>query len=174
MKPLIPFTVTVLVIVTGTAIYIGSDLYKLGRLPFLYSPIQTFCHNMIADRLKSPSSLKIITSNQFETALDFEESKKAFKEVNGALDDSSPQLALFERFIWPEVLKGERHGPMKYQLLVEYDAANGFGSIIRGGAVCEMYVENDNYPSPIHMDLYMKLNGKTGYDWKIKIIKSLN
>jgi hypothetical protein len=160
--------VAVTIPIVGTGGYIIYDLYNLGQLGFAYSPFQGACHEAIKLRLNSPSSFKIISSDQSNRLLSLEESRSAvLKNENNDLHSSVYKFRIkMLEDSWKDVLNGKESHPIEVRVVVDYEALNGFGGISRGLDECTIQSLDGKMPSGLSLEAkYVHVNGTSYLAW---------
>jgi len=154
----------------GAGAYIGNDMYQEGRLPFLPSPIQKACQDAIALRLKSPSSMAIVTLDQAITPLGYEEAKARIeRRYKSPSFLALKKAALHDLEIdWPAIQSGQKPRPALWSVSIEYDALNGFGVPLRRRERCEWLELDGKAPSGLDLDKQLvDVGGKNYFGWAV-------
>jgi len=121
------------------------------------------CETVLAKRLRSPSSYQRIEVTKGDQALTPQEFKvlrideidaprnAAYRDVNTrTLDQQMAELA------------SSKIAPMKFVRFISYDAANGYGALVRSTAECD-YLSAD--ASLSHISEYdVRVDGKTEFE----------
>lgn len=144
------------VIVFGAA----AITYELTREPPLYSA----CEEVLKDRLRAPSTYKRVSIYSRTETVDGDELVEpipagATKEMRDVMESRN------------SLYSGRR--VTKYTVAIEYDAANGYGTPLRGTALCEDHsfgtTNIDDYNPGF---LNPKVDGYSKIDWITKSLKN--
>ena len=129
------------------------------------------CANTLKDRLKSPSSFKIIDFTDVSEPIVFEDEEA--EVIQGKLDDLAGDES--KEAQWEETklrlrldaIRREEPNGMLYKGYLTYDAANSFGTALRNTAFCE-YESLDGRISDFAVDMSIKADGYNSTDWILK------
>ncbi|MBC7280011.1 hypothetical protein [Hoeflea sp.] len=148
------------IVVVAAGLSAGAALAYFGVIdnplePALYAK----CEDVLKRRLKSPSSYKRVKMWPSEKSLSAEQ----YAVEKPDMADSSyglKKLADIESGALKPVLR---------QVLIEYDAQNGFGAAIRGAAKCSYVADSSNDRI---LGIMVRINGKTHTDWLVESIRN--
>lgn len=115
------------------------------------------CEKALKETLISPSSYKRISTVSAKEPMSVDDYFK-----------TQPERSENVRAL----LKSANSTAWRYSLLVEYDASNSMGVLLRSKAVCTDEVLGDQPPTDNEM--IVKVNGKTTTDRIVEQVKSLN
>lgn len=139
--------------------------------PFTKSNEERFqeaCEVVLLDRLKSPSSYRFVSLTEVRvkpaTKAEFygwQTTQEEFEYFAKVRRDT--RLAKMHK--WQEELFALK--PNIVLAYLEYDAANSYGTLIRGVVECSMITRNDAYePSP-RDEKIMRVDGKSQFSWAL-------
>lgn len=135
------------------------------------------CQDAVRKRLKSPASFQLarltnvsvpITYSDHEKAVINARAKKLHDRRDAGTITSKEETELLSLVLKKDgILKTESgQGPWLLSAIVEYDAQNGFGALIRGIATCEYEASHGKFNEFADEDEIM-VDGKTYTDWLI-------
>lgn len=105
-----------------------------GERPFR-TPMRLACEKVIVERLRSPSSYRLIDYRETVRSMPHDEARDFVLDELNRLDLLEGNVtARIEK--WLKTAE-ENGGYRRWRAVASYDAANGFGSIIRGTSTCD-------------------------------------
>lgn len=158
-------------ILVGAGAYVGFDLYRIGHLPFVPSPLQRACVDLLEDRLKAPSTLKIIEVNHYIKPMSIEEAESQLRQDSSGTE--SDAVLQFELTLLKDKFKDESQRPLLYEVFLTTDADNSFGTPLRSVSHCTLAQTNGSYPSSFDLQFKMKLDGFDRTEWLAEQAKQL-
>ncbi|THK34642.1 hypothetical protein EHS39_29415 [Ensifer sp. MPMI2T] len=140
-----------------------SILMALSGCSFFNSKIVTVCEETLKERLRSPSGYQRIEITRYEEKMDRSE-YQAYLEANEKLAERREfEMRWFDQ--------GNKE-PTLFEIYINYDAPNAYGTLIRGLVSCE-YLDDDGDKS--NADSYsVKVDGKTKTEWIVEQIRASN
>lgn len=152
------FLVAALVVAAGAAgsywLHYGSTEQEMRRA----------CSRVLAERLKSPSTLKVVRWYPMRTKAatkDDAVGPQPTREEYGDRYDKALELYQLNERIFDE------HPGGTLQILFEYDAANSFGAVLRRQSICSYYTYRPDKRQSIS-PLTLKVDGETSLGWSMK------
>ncbi len=112
------------------------------------------------ERLRSPSTYKRIDLKKREQQLTRDEYVKRLDDEKSLPDTREFKLRAFDE---------GRYRPALASISISYDAANAYGTPVRGHAVCEAFSDTADYSHASAW--FVKVNGKTHTEWLLEQIK---
>jgi hypothetical protein len=134
----------------GLVLLVGTAFVLSACNPFESKP-ERICELRIKERLKSPSSYKLISSKQYAEPVSVDE-YIAYAEQNGGKLPADAKKSL----------KAHTYQPKVYHVFMSYDAQNSFGATIRNLSLCE-YVAMDGSENGAN-DSNVYLEGENEFD----------
>lgn len=143
------------------------------------------CILALSERLKSPSSLKIIEVVHAPERITYDEQsiaelERKYSTMMEVDEEALPQLEMMAHEIEmtklsiqiydaKKSLTGET-SPTKFQAIITYDADNSFGAALRDRAVCNFFSTDGEFDKSDGDEVL--LNGKKNFDWEIDEIRA--
>ena len=162
-----------LILATGSG-FVALGAAGVGPLASARQRFYAACDDVIRDRLKAPSTYRRISATKI---------KLGRADLDHYMKRETPEKREWqERLDRDEWLRAVRENQektfaeSKFQeawTVIEYDAANSFGTAIRSRAICSDYIlEGD----PIKVDKYWgpRVNNMTKLDWATQGLRDLN
>jgi hypothetical protein len=159
------------------AVLAGSGLYVAGRAGYgpMVSTETAFlmaCDEVIKDRLRSPASYQRVSATPFlrrpADILTYMQTDTPEKFARAAaLDASNPDMAKLRKS-QAEFFKAA--GLEEAATIIAYDAANGFGTLIRSEVICSDFIRKDE---PVHHNSVLgpRVDNLTKMDWTIESLR---
>jgi hypothetical protein len=128
---------------------VGGAAYHYGYYPFT-SPLLAACEEAMKERLKAPSTYRRISVSETKEPLSFEQYYAARPESDA---------------VKTVLIRGATEKPVKRTILIEYDAANAFGTPLRSRSLCT-FEASDSREVPLGKD-FVTIDGKSYVQWLV-------
>jgi hypothetical protein len=158
-----PVTKPYLLVLAGAAVILagGGAYYATRPDPHALEKVLTLaCEEVLMERLRSPATYAR------ESVAYYSGGEPTFEQYVGT-DPVSEEFLELKRVNFQD-------GNLElHQLFLTYDAANGFGTPIRGLAQCTYVGRRDatTLPGEFALQMGVRINGKTSMEWVISQIK---
>lgn len=138
-----------------TIICVGGSAVLLSACNPFESKVTKLCEDIIIDQLRSPSGYQRISVKEIEEDIPVDQYIAYYEQDGRSISKDLGEIARI-------ALKHSDRQPKKYTVIIEYDAPNGYGALIRGLDMCE-YVSGGAY-NPNVFNVYM--DGQNKYDFQ--------
>lgn len=155
------------VIVVGVIAVAGAMAFHF--FPSEQSAFVSDCEAVLKERLRSPSTYKRITVSKLVRD---EGSDDDYLDIHSAADRleknesyrRTPQMKEFD----DAMIRMRRAGKLeRLSIWLEYDAANGFGTPIRGHSECSYYIDKGTSYLKSRRFSNPRIDGKTALEWSL-------
>jgi hypothetical protein len=145
--------VTVAIVAIPIAVAVsGAGAYFFG---FFDSKFLRTCESILKDRLRSPSGYRRIEVRSHDEAVSFDRyratSVRDFYHIYGDQAEIDRAIRTLDQEI--QEMKTQKTTPIEYKLYIEYDAPNGFGTLIRAISDCTYVSRNGSFSSFLEYDV---------------------
>lgn len=136
------------------AVFVGIAAYRNGYI-FARDEFLAACESALKERLKAPSTYRLIRSRQGVREADPD-------EAVGPVRGTTPE----QRALTTELRQiYERAGAFSHFILLDYEAQNSFGVPLADTAVCEVFTHSRDAPGRhAYSPSSVRINGKTNFD----------
>lgn len=138
--------VTVLMVLAGTLVLAACSAFD--------PPMLTMCEGVLKERLRSPSGYQRISYRSLDRSLTPDEYLAALKEHRPETPISDIDRS--------EAASG---APTLFQMLIEYDAPNAYGTLVRGNQICDYLGTKAEFAAA--SDFFIRIDGKTRIEWLV-------
>jgi len=145
-----------IVAVLGLGVVVLGYAYVRGYPPFTSQFVQT-CEKAIEDRLVVPSTYRRIAVEERRTTITFDE---FFTGRTRAVSEATRKA----------MVQAAKVPPVQYAALIDYQAQDAFGAIIRERATC-IFNSLDGTDAPTRQ-YQVIIDGELNFDWAARLPRS--